>query len=72
MSLAAKWLDGAMKYSGISQAELAKRAKMSQQHLSKILSGKAGEPNLRTIERLIQACGCEIVELRVRKRPRLN
>ena len=58
----------ARRAAGITQVALATRARTSQPTLAAYESGRA-EPRLETLQRLIEACGCDLV-LSVRPRVR--
>ena len=52
-----------MRLRGIRfQAELARRAELHPQHLSKILNHLV-EPTITTVDRICQALDCEIMEI---------
>lgn len=63
----AEWIEKAMKEAGIGQRELAERMGVQRPTASRIVNGKR---NIRvdTLFDAIEACGFEIVELRVRKK----
>jgi transcriptional regulator with XRE-family HTH domain len=48
------------KKAGLTQLELAKRAKIPQQYISLIESGKARNTTVKTLERLSKACGMRL------------
>lgn len=48
---------------GKSQTELARVIGISQAHLSRILNGEKGNPDLKTLEGLARAIGCKVQDL---------
>lgn len=59
MGLAADLILSARLRAGLSQRELARRAGTSQSTLNRYERGKV-EPSLRTVNRLVHACGLEL------------
>lgn len=69
---ASQWLYKAMQFAGISQSTLVRRTsnrnKSTHSFISLVLNGKR-QPRIDKLIQYIEACGLEIVELKVRKRP---
>ncbi len=49
----------ARKRAGLTQAELAERVDMRQEHLCR-LESSGRDPSLRVLRRILDACGCEL------------
>lgn len=64
---ASRWLGHALERSGITQTALAEKSGISRAHICRILKGSRAV-SLRTLIHLIEACGFEIIELRVKPR----
>jgi transcriptional regulator with XRE-family HTH domain len=47
----------------MTQAELARRAKLTQGYVSQLLSGKRKNPSLEILKRLARALGVPVTEL---------
>jgi len=56
----ADWIRTLRSYFRMTQAELAKRAKISQPHLAAIESGKI-DPQVSTLRRIYQGLSCDLV-----------
>jgi predicted DNA-binding mobile mystery protein A len=56
----ADWIKTLRSYLRMTQAELAKRAKISQPHLAAIESGKI-DPQVSTLRRIYQGLSCDLV-----------
>jgi transcriptional regulator with XRE-family HTH domain len=65
---AAAWIAKAMAMAGVNQSELARRMGVQASYVSRMLKARNNMP-IGTLFRAIDACGLEIVELRVRKKP---
>lgn len=63
-----EWIRHAMQLSGVSPTQLSRRMQTGHSHLSRILSLKK-DFRVSTLFSIIAACGFEIVELRVRRKP---
>jgi transcriptional regulator with XRE-family HTH domain len=63
---AAAWIAKAM--AGVNQGELARRMGVQASYVSRMLKAR-NNMLIGTLFRAIAACGLEIVELRVRKKP---
>jgi transcriptional regulator with XRE-family HTH domain len=48
---------------GLTQAELAKKAKVTQPYITMLESGQRKEPSLATLRRLAKALGVPVTEL---------
>ena len=57
---AAEWIQILRLYLRMTQAELAKRAKVTQPHLVGIESGKV-DPKISTLKRIFQALSCDLL-----------
>ena len=64
-TFAGRWVSKALELSGLSRSELAEKAAISGSHLSRIINGRV-DPSCATVLRLVESCGCEIIELRVK------
>jgi transcriptional regulator with XRE-family HTH domain len=54
-------LDVALQRTGMSQRELARRAEMTSQHVSGLLSAKRKHPpTTRVLQKLAKALGCKL------------
>lgn len=60
----------ALQMSGKSDSEIARTLGMSQGNLAKYMKGYRSM-QIDTLFRIVEACGLEIIELRVRKRTSL-
>ena len=67
----AHWIEHAMSISHLNVSELANRLHITHSYLYRILSLKT-DVRLSTLFKIIDACGFEIVELRVRRKPNLE
>ena len=56
----AAWIRILRTYLRMTQAELARRAKISQPHLAGIESGKT-DPQISTVKRIFEAMSCDLV-----------
>ena len=64
---ASRWLRGAMDFADIgSIAEFSRRSGIAAPYVFKVLKGRC-QPTTKQLVKMIEACGCEIIELRVRK-----
>lgn len=64
-AFAGRWVSKALKLAGITQTELAQKAAISRSHLSRIINGHI-DPSCALVLRLVEICGCEVIELRVK------
>jgi transcriptional regulator with XRE-family HTH domain len=63
--LSSRWICHAMDKAGLTQGELAKRSGINSGNLSQYANGRR-IPTLRLLVEILEACGLEIVELRVK------
>jgi transcriptional regulator with XRE-family HTH domain len=62
----ARWVSKAMAEAGVSQLELARRLGIASSGISRAVNGRH-DLRLATLLRILDACGLEVVELRVRR-----
>ncbi len=65
--LSSRWIRRACDLAGISQSELARRTGISSCYLSRTMSCRQ-TAGMELIVRVMDACGLEVIELRVRKK----
>jgi transcriptional regulator with XRE-family HTH domain len=63
--LSSRWICHAMDRAGLTQTELAKRSGVSNSNLSQYVNGRL-VPTLRKLLEILEACGMEVVEIRVK------
>ncbi len=51
------------KMGGMTQAELARKTKLTEAYVSQLLSGKRKNPSLPTLKKLARALGVPVAEL---------
>lgn len=64
-AFAGRWVSRALELAGMTQTTLAQKAAISRPHLSRIINGRV-DPSCALVLRLVEICGCEIIELRVK------
>lgn len=63
---ASRWLRGAMDLGGVRAVDLECETGISDHQIRRIVKGLV-QPKVAQLIELIEGCGCEVLELRVKK-----